>query len=314
MSIMEPDSWLGVELRHLAALQAIAEHGSFGRAAEALGYTQSAVSQQIATLERAVGQQLVERRGGPRPGGLTEAGRTLVGHAEAIVARLRAARADMAALAAGEAGTLRVGAFQSVGSRVLPELLRRFSIAWPQVEVSLTEAEDDILLERVEDGSLDLAFVALPLALEAIETDLLVRDPYVLLVQAGSPLAERSAPPALGDIGKLPLVGFRSCIGAQQVESRLRDAGVEPHMAFRSDDNATIQAMVAAGMGVALVPRLVVNEGDSRVAVVELDTRIPPRLIGIAWHRDRYRSPAALAFVDAARELCAELESAAAAA
>jgi molybdate transport repressor ModE-like protein len=286
---METDNWLGVELRHLAALQAIAEHGSFGRAAEALGYTQSAVSQQIAGLERLVGQRLVERPGGPRPGALTDAGQRLLGHAEAIVSRLRAARADMAALAAGEAGTLRVGAFQSVGARVLPELLRRFSAAWPEVEVSLTEAEDDTLLERVEDGGIDLAFVILPLARDAVETEVLVRDPYVLVVQAGSPLAERAGPPTLRDIGNLPLVGFRSCIGARQMESRLRDAGVEPRMAFRSDDNATIQAMVAAGMGVALVPRLVLNESDPRVAVIELDTRMPPRLIGLAWHRDRYR-------------------------
>src|SRR4030088_324722 len=108
MSIMEPDRWLGVELRHLAALQALALEGSFGRAAIRLGYTQSAVSQQIAALERAVGERLVERPGGPKPVTLTEAGRLLVGHADAIVARLSAAQADMAALHEGAAGTLRV--------------------------------------------------------------------------------------------------------------------------------------------------------------------------------------------------------------
>src|SRR5215210_5465580 len=115
MSIMEPDRWLGVELRHLAALQAIAAEGTFGRAAQRLGYTQSAVSQQIATLERLVGQRLVERPGGPRPVSLTEAGRLLLRHAAAIVARLEAARADLEALGAGAAGSLRVGTYQSVG-------------------------------------------------------------------------------------------------------------------------------------------------------------------------------------------------------
>src|ERR1022692_1223484 len=120
---MEADRWLGVELRHLAALQAIAEHGSVGRgAAGALGYTQSAVSQQIATLERLVGPRLVERPGGPRAVELTEAGRLLLRHAEVIVARIQAARADMDALQGGETGTLRVGAFQSAGARILPEL------------------------------------------------------------------------------------------------------------------------------------------------------------------------------------------------
>ncbi|MGZ4202928.1 MAG: LysR family transcriptional regulator [Thermoleophilaceae bacterium] len=308
---MEPDQWLGVELRHLAALEAIAEHGSFGRAAAALGYTQSAVSQQIATLERLVGPRLVERPGGPRPVELTEAGRLLLRHAEAIVARLQAARADMEALQSGEAGTLRVGAFQSAGARILPELLRRFTQAWPRVQIRLEEAEDDSLLDQIEHGGLDLAFVMLPVRGAAIETVELVRDPYVLVTQADSPLARASAPPTFREIGAMPLVGYRTCLGGQQVEERLRTAGVEPRMAFRSDDNATLQAMVATGMGIALVPRLTVNEADSRVAVIELGERVPPRLIGLAWHRDRYRSPAALAFVEAALELCAELQEAA---
>src|ERR687896_1360524 len=122
---MGSDGWLGVELRHLAALQAVADEGSFGRAAERLGYTQSAVSQQIAALERIVGQRLVERPGGPKPVSLTEAGRLLLTHADAIAARVAAAQADLTALAEGQAGTLRVGVFQSVGQRILPEVMRR---------------------------------------------------------------------------------------------------------------------------------------------------------------------------------------------
>jgi DNA-binding transcriptional LysR family regulator len=311
VSIMEPDPWLGVELRHLAALEAIAEHGSFGRAAAALGYTQSAVSQQLATLERLVGERLVERPGGPRPVELTEAGRLLLHHAEAIVARLQAARADMEALSAGEAGTLRVGAFQSAGARILPEVLRRYTAAWPRVEVRLEEAEDDSLLSQIEHGDLDLAFVMLPVEDGALETVELVRDPYVLVTQADSPLARATTPPTFREIGAMPLIGYRTCLGGQQVEERLRAAGVAPRMAFRSDDNLTLQAMVATGIGIALVPRLTVNEADNRIAVIELGDRVPPRLIGLAWHRDRYRSPAALAFVDAARELCSELQEAA---
>src|SRR3954451_10893904 len=311
VSIMESIPWLGVELRHLAALEAIAEHGSFGRAAAALGDTQSAVSQQLATLERLVGERLVERPGGPRPGELTEARRLLLRHAEAIVARLQAARADMDALRAGEAGTLRVGAFQSAGARILPELLRRYTAAWPRVEVRLEEAEDDSLVSQIEHGDLDLAFVMLPVEDTALETVELVRDPYVLVTQADSPLARAATPPTFREIGAMPLIGYRTCLGGQQVEERLRAAGVAPRMAFRSDDNLTLQAMVATGIGIALVPRLTVNEADDRIAVIELGDHVPPRLIGLAWHRDRYRSPAALAFVDAARELCSELQEAA---
>src|SRR3954468_23488977 len=114
-----------VELRHFAALEAVGRARSFAAAARALGYTQSAISQQIARLEQAAGERLVERPGGPRPVSLTDAGRLLLRHADAIVAQLDAAQADMAALAEGAAGPLRVGIYQSVGARILPGLLRR---------------------------------------------------------------------------------------------------------------------------------------------------------------------------------------------
>src|SRR5437764_13320399 len=121
---MEADRWLGIELRHFLALEAVAREGSFGKAAAKLGYTQSAVSQQIAALERIVGQRLVERPGGPEPVSLTEAGRLLLTHADAIPARVAAAQADRSAHGDGQAGTLRVGVFQRLGQRILPELMR----------------------------------------------------------------------------------------------------------------------------------------------------------------------------------------------
>src|SRR5438067_12782828 len=137
---MEPDSWLGIELRHLLALKAIAEEGTFGRAAAKLGYTQSAVSQQIAMLERIVCQRLIDRPGGPRRVSLTEAGELLMRHADAVAARLQAAQADLMALDAGDVGPLRIGTYQSVGARVLPALLREFTKDWPEVDVMLTES------------------------------------------------------------------------------------------------------------------------------------------------------------------------------
>src|SRR5690349_2205411 len=132
-SIMQADEWMGLELRHLLALKALAEEGSFGRAAQRLGYTQSAISQQIAVLERIVGQRLVDRPGGPRPISLTEAGELLLRHADAIAARLHAAQADLAALDAGDVGPLRIGTYQSVGAKVFPALLREFTQDWPDV-------------------------------------------------------------------------------------------------------------------------------------------------------------------------------------
>jgi molybdate transport repressor ModE-like protein len=306
---MEPDRWLGVELRHLAALQAIAAEGSFGRAAQRLGYTQSAVSQQIATLERLVGERLLERPGGPRPVSLTEAGRLLLRHAEAIVARLEAARADLDALAEGAAGTLRVGTYQSAGRRILPTVLRRFAAAWPRVELRLRESSVDAdLLAAVERGELDLTFADRPMVDGPFDCVDLLQDPYVLLVQAGSPLAARRRRPTLAEVAELPLIGFRQCRSTEQLEAHLRSSGLSPDFVFRSDDNGTVQGMVAAGVGVAIVPRLTVDENDSGTAVLHLGELVPARRIVLAWHRDRYRSPAARAFEEVARELCAELD------
>ena len=211
MSINEHDQWLGIELRHLAALEAVAEEGSFGRAAVRLGYTQSAVSQQIAQLEKVVGSKLVERPGGPRAVSLTDAGRLLLRHADAIVARLAAAQADMAALQAGEAGPLRVGILQSVGARLLPGLILRFKKEFPRVSVQVREGNTpEELLPLVESGELDLTFAELPLPEGPFEWVELLRDPYVLMVAADSPLAQRDQAPPLRELSGLPLIGWRT--------------------------------------------------------------------------------------------------------
>jgi DNA-binding transcriptional LysR family regulator len=306
---MEPDRWLGLELRHLIALKAIAEQGTFGRAATSLGYTQSAISQQIAMLERIVGKRLIDRPGGPRPVSLTEAGAVLLRHAEAIEAHLQAAQADLAALDAGDSGPLHIGTYQSVGAKLLPTLLREFGADWPKVEVTLRESADDAELARlVERGDLDLSFVVLPLGPGPYETVELMRDPYVLLVPAGSPLAARDRTPQLRELLEHPLIGFRTCRTTHHVEERLRQTGRDPQIVFRSDDNGTVQGLVAAGVGIAIVPRLTVDETDEAIEVVDLGDRLPPRLIGIAWHRDRRQTPPAEAFVELARSLTADAE------
>jgi DNA-binding transcriptional LysR family regulator len=308
LSIMEPDRLLGVELRHLAALQAVAEEGSFGRAALRLGYTQSAISQQIATLERLVGEQLVERPGGPRAVSLTEAGALLLRHAQAIMARLAAAQADLAALAEGAVGSLRIGTYQSVGARILPGLLRRFRESWSRVEIKLSESNSDPhLLELVERGELDLAFAMQPLPDGPFECVELLTDPYVLLVQADSPLARRERPPKLAEVAELPLIVARQCRSLYQVEAHFESRGLTPRVVFNSDDNGTVHGLVAAGVGAALVPLLAVDPQDERTRILGLDSDVPPRVITLAWHRDRYRSPAARAVLEEAARFCEEL-------
>lgn len=303
--ISNPDHWPQLELRHLQALHAVAEEGTFWGAADRLDCSQSAVSQQVAALERIVGQRLVERWRGRRKVELTEAGRLLLRHADAVVSQLEAARADLRALAAGAAGTLRVGTYQSVAARIVPVVLQEFRRAWPAVAVELTEhPTDEQLMDQLRTGRLDLSFAVAPLSEGPFDSVELLRDPYVLMVPSRSPLAEGTT--RLGDLAGAPLVGYRYCRTIDQAEGALRRAGVEPRVVFRSDDNGTVQGMVRAGLGVALAPRLAVDESDPGVRVLSVEG-LPERVILLAWHRNRYRPPAASAFVQTARAVCSRL-------
>ena len=309
--ISKPTVWAGLELRHLHALQAVAELGSFGRAAEQLGYTQSAVSQQIAALEAIVGERLVERSRGHPTVDFTEAGALLLRHIAAMLARLAAAQADLSAFAEGQLGVLRVGTYQSVSTHILPPLMREFSTAWPRVEVRLTEVAGHELLGLVERGELDLSFEMLPLADGPFEVRELIEDPHVLLVAADHPLARRRDPPSLSDIAPLPLISYRDYShSGTRLEELLRGRVAEPRVVFRSDDNGAVQGMVGAGLGVALVPALAVDTRDRAVVALRLTEAVPPRVLCLVWHRDRYRSPAARAFADAAARLCREIATA----
>jgi molybdate transport repressor ModE-like protein len=303
-----------LELRHLLALRAIAESGTFWAAAENLGCSQSALSQQIATIERLLGCPLIDRRRGKRSVSMTEAGRLLLKHAEVIVARLRAVHADFTAFAEGGAGMLRVGTFESSGTRLLPPLLRRFRRSWPAVEVRLTEvAKDDRLLELVEQGELDLTFAVLPLPEGPFDSHLLMRDPFVLVVAHDAPLTlkKRKSVP-LDQVQRLPLIGFGAGRSMEQAEAHMKGLGLALNIVFRSNYNGTVQGLVAAGMGAAIAPLLTVDLRRPDTRVLGPVEAIPPRRIALAWHKDRYRSPAALAFIETATEVSAGLERAAA--
>ena len=295
---------LGVEFRHLAALEAIVETGSFAAAARRLGYTQSAISQQIAVLERAAELQLLERPGGRRPVTATEAGERLLRHGARAIAAMRAAEADLHALAEGEAGTLRVATFQSVGVRVIPPVMRLYVARWPAIEVRLVEADYGQLSGLLVRGEVDLAFVADALE-PAIERVDVLTDPYVLIAPAGSDLAQAAGTVSLRDLARLPLIAYRATQGG---EAHLLGKGFEPTIVFRSDDSGIVQGLVGAGVGYALVPRLTVDRSDPDI--VTLDVRgIPPREIALAWHADRKLSPSASAFVEIVEEVASRLRA-----
>jgi DNA-binding transcriptional LysR family regulator len=296
---MVGDQWEGLEVRHLRALQVVARTGAIGRAATELGYTQSAISQQLAALERAVGARLFERGSGRRNGSLTGRGQLLLEHAEAVLGRLQAARID---LASDPDEPLRIGGFPSVGARVLPSLLARHRAVAPGMALRFFESSrDEELWDLVEAGDLDLAFTMLA-AREPLEGTEMLRDPHYLVVAADSPLMVAPAPEELAG---MPLIAYRSCRREHSMEAQLRARGLEPNVAFRSNDNGTIQGLVAAGHGVAAMPLLAIDLHDPAVRVLGLGEEFPPRLIGLVRHRDRRLTPAIRAFTDAARETCA---------
>jgi DNA-binding transcriptional LysR family regulator len=295
--------WTKLELRYLQALRAVAREGSFGRAALELGYTQSAISQQIAALERIAGRQLVRRPKGRSPVALTDAGRVMLRHADAIVAQAQAARADLEAI--DRAGTVRVGSFQSTSTHLVPGAVSALAARVPEATVDLHEAQGDVqLLHLVEVGELDLAFCVLPALDGPFVTVELMTDPFTLLVGVDHPLAAKGRVEA-EDLDGLRMLAFHNCRDELRVEAHLLGRNIVPRFVSRMDDNGALQGMAAAGVGAALMPRLTVDASDPRVRVLDLHGLVPHRTIGMAWHSERTLGPAALAFVEAVRRTAA---------
>ena len=295
------------DTKQLLALLAVVDTGTFSAAADELGYTQSAVSQQVAGLERAVGARLFDRPGGPSHVRLTPLGDVLAGHARTIVARLHAAAADIVAVRAGTKGSLRVGTMQSIGTKVLPRLLRRYREGHPDLELLPQETWDMAeLAAAVEDGRFDLSFAQLPLPEGPFSVRRVLDDPYVLVAPADAPEAG-SESVTLRAAARLPLIGFSDPQENEDLVYYLRRTGIEPSFVFRSNDNPTIQGFVAAGLGYALMPRLTVDEDDPEVSVIPSVSGLPPRNLAVVWHADRQPSPHVEQFVELAVDVCAEV-------
>lgn len=298
--IMLSDLWPGLDLRHLAAFSAVAKTGSFARAAEMLGYTQPAVSQQIAALEKIIGQRLFERSSGRAQATLTEAGSILAGHVDELTARMAVARQDLLDLARGEAGLVRVGAFQSALARILPHVLQRYQSSHPAVQIEAVESNNDIpLLQQVKQGTLDLAFALLPLDSRTFAYRELVLDEFVLVSKRGGSLPTRID--SHDQLQGLPLIVYRNCRSATALVDFLDSQLGEPNIVFRSDDNAAIEEMVRAGLGVAILPQLWTSLGTNEgLELTPLTGIVPPRVVVLAWRADRRLMPAQQAFVDVA--------------
>ncbi len=295
-----------LDSRRLRIFCEVARRGSFSAAADALGYTQPAVSRQIATLEAEIGAQLVRRV--PQGAVLTDAGGVLAHRAEAILAGLQDAEAEVQALAGLGGGRLRLAAFASVSATVVPIAVARFRERHPVVELAITMADPAVSTPQVRSGELDLALSHDPLEGETggIEVEPLFEDPMYVALPPGHPLA---------DDERLGLAAFAAepwmlATSATCPDSRLflracHAAGFEPRIAFQNDDYTAILGFVAAGVGVALLPDMVCRAVREDVVVRELHPAPPPRPIAAVLPAG-YRSPPAAAMLAILREVSTE--------
>ncbi len=297
-----------LDLRRIHVLCEVARHGSFSAAAEALGYTQPAVSRQIATLEAETGAMLVRRV--PQGAVLTDAGRLLVERGEAIMARIDEAESELHALLGLGGGRLRVASFASAASSIVPLAIAKFRERHPAVELSIAMADPVDSLPRLRAGELDMALSHDPewlsQSVTGIEFVHLFDDPMYVALPSGHPLV---------DAPKLDLTCFAqepwmlgtttSCPDSRLFLRACLAAGFEPKIAFQNDDYAAVLGFVAAGVGVALIPDMAARGIRHDVVIRELEPAPPPRPIMVAVPSG-YRSPAVQAMISVLHEVGAE--------
>ena len=309
-----------LDARRLRILSEVACRGSFSAAADTLYMSQSAVSQQIATLEREVGMPLLDRaNGGPR---LTAAGEALVGHAEAVMARLEEAERELGAIAGLEAGRLRIASFPSASATLVTGALSRFRARYPGIDLHFSEYEPEDSVPLLRRGEIDLAVVfdypAIPAEAERdLERELLLTESMYIALPAGHALADAPTV-SIAELADEPwLCSKRPSSCSEMVMVACREAGFEPRVEFESDDYSVLQGFVAGGLGVTLLPDLALASLRADVVVRHVEPVTPQRRVWATIRGEGSRSPAADAMVDVLRaegeRLASEAASAAAA-
>jgi DNA-binding transcriptional LysR family regulator len=295
------------EIAAIGTLLALQRERSFSAAALARGYTQPAVSKQIAAIERRYGTALVDR--GTRPIRLTQAGEALARHGEAAIGRLRAAETEIDELIRGERGYLRVGTFSSAAATFMPEAVADFARRHPRVRVTLLEAGPQALVDLIRSGEIDVAVVYdypghAELESGELETFDLIEDPDDVLLPPGHALVRRrrlTIADLAGERWIFPTLAEDHPV-VRVVTAACTRAGFEPDIAFAINDCQGAQALVAAGLGIALLPRLAIHPLHRGVVTRPLTGSVPARRILAARLRAAHVTPPAAAFVALLRE------------
>jgi DNA-binding transcriptional LysR family regulator len=300
-----------LNVARLKILREVAYRGSLSSAAAALSYTQSAVSQQIAALEAETGMALLERH--PRGVSLTAAGQTLVGHAEGILARLETAEASLAAIAGLRGGRLRMASFPTAGSTLMPLAIANFRAAYPDVELTLAEGEPEEIAPRLRAGELDLALLfefddGEPLLGEMSRAPLL-EDPMYLALPRDHPRVAKGRLRLEELQGEAWVQTSSASPCARHVVRCCHAAGFEPSVSFESDDYQTVQGLVAAGVGVALIPELALSVVREDIVIRALSPAPPVRKVIAATPEGARLVPAAPAMLAVLGRAADQLEN-----
>jgi DNA-binding transcriptional LysR family regulator len=293
-----------LDVRRMRVLREVAIRGSFSAAAEALSFTQSAISQQIAALEREAGATLVQRSA--RGVRLTEAGEAVVRHAEAIMARLAEAEAELEAIAGLRGGRLRMASFESAGSTLMPLAIAAFREKHPAVELSMSLSEPEDCVPLLRSGDLDLAIVFESAVIDSedgIHRVHLLEDPMYLALPRDHPLAHRRRIRLEDLAGEAWVAGAADCECNRLISRACAMAGYQPRIAFETDDYAAMQGFVAAGVGVSLIAELGLRIVRDDIVVRDLGRETPVRQIYAATLAEGYRAPATQAMLDILRDV-----------
>ena len=292
-----------LDVRRMRVLREVALRGSFSAAAEALSFTQSAVSQQIAALEREAGAVLVERSA--RGVRLTGAGEAVVRHAEVILAKLAEAEAELEAIAGLRGGRLRLAAFESAAATVMPIAISTFAQQHPGVELSMTLLEPEEAVAALRAGDIDLACTfgggkPEDRGGDGVMHHHLLEDPMYLVLPPNHPLARKRGV-RLADVAGEPWIGGApDCECNRLISQACMRSGFDPRIAFETDDYAAVQGFVAAGVGVSLIAELGLRTVRDDIVIRPLGRDTPVRQI-FATALEGYRSPATAAMIEVLR-------------